>query len=232
MNMENKVFVQMIEDKVVAQMFDFGPLHESRYEIMEKLKNIKLQTGDILYRASNALGPLGIPFSRLVARATKSIYSHAAIVLMMNGNEYVLEINDQGTLLYRMIDWLDTCYTKEFSIYRLKEFDDTLISKIEEQIQKVLQDDPDYDFTFSDPDKFYCTESVAVIYQRVGIQLVEPDKIKDIVPTYIYYILRIGSWISGCISNATLPFNVGVYYVGNSEKGMMSSDKTVCIYKH
>jgi len=232
MNMKNRVCAQMVEDKVVAQMFDFGPLHESRYEIVEKLKKLPLQTGDILYRASNALGPLGIPFSRLVAKVTKSIYSHAAIILMMNGNEYVLEINDQGTLLYRLIDWLDTCYTKDFSIYRLKQFDDILIGNIENQILKILEDDPDYDFTFSDPDKYYCTESVAVIYQKVGIQLVEPDKIKDIVPKYLYYILRIGSWLSGLISTATLPFNIGVYYVGNEKKGLMSSDKTYCLYKN
>jgi len=215
-----------------AQMFKFGPLHEDRHLIDQILRSIPIQTGDIFYRASDAKGPFGIPFSQLVAKVTKSEYSHAAMAIVENGDPYILEINDQGTLKYRLIDWLDTCYTDKFSVYRLKEIDDDLRQQIEAEILKILADDPDYDLTFSDPDKFYCTESVATVYHRVGISLIEPEIIKDVTSKPVYWILRAGSWICSLFSNTALDFEQKMYYVGNDEKGMMSSDKTYCEYYH
>lgn len=213
-----------------TEMFDFGPLHEQRHEIEQALKLLPLQTGDILYRASNAKGPLGLPFSRLVARATKSDYSHAAIVLMQNEEIYVLEVNDQGTLKLRFIDWLDTCYTKHFSVYRLKEINQLIIDLLEKEIRQVLKNDPDYDFNFSDPDKYYCTESVALIYERIGHPLIKPQLIKDVVSPLIYYILKTGSWLFSLFSETSLSFNQPLYFVGNEQHGMMSSEKTFCVY--
>jgi len=213
-------------------LFDFGPLHDSRKEIDQTLRNLPLQTGDILYRASNAKGPLGLPFSRLVGVITKSAYSHAAIVLMDENEPLVLEVNDQGTLKLRLIDWLDTCYTNQFSVFRLKKIDDELKSKIENEIQKIFHDDPDYDFTFSDPNKFYCTEAVSYIYSKVGTPLVEPETIKEVAKPYAYWILKIGSWLFSIFSDTALNFNQKMYYVGNSKKGMMSSSKTYEVYRH
>lgn len=45
----------------------------------------EIMTGDVLYRKSDALGPFCIPFSKLVAILTKSLYSHASIVVKENG---------------------------------------------------------------------------------------------------------------------------------------------------
>lgn len=219
-------------EELKAQMFDFGPLHENRHQICNRISGF-LKTGDILYRASNAKGPYGLPFSRLLGRITDSHYSHAAIALIEPDGPYVLEINDQGTLKYRLIDWLDTCYTNHLAIYRLKKIDDLLRSRIEVEIRTILKEDPDYDFTFSDPNKFYCTESVAVIYNRVDILLIEPETIKEIVSSPItYWLLKTGNWIFGLVSDAALNFNEKMYYVGNEQKGLMSSDKTYCIYEH
>lgn len=215
---------------VDALMFEFGPLHDKRYEIETTLLGLPLKTGDILYRASNALGPLRIPFSRIVADLTESPYSHAAIVLIVSDIPFVLEINDQGTLLYRMIDWLDTCYTPEFSVYRLKEDSEKLKPEFEKQIKKILMDDPDYDFTFSDPDKYYCTECVAKIYERIGVKLWEPMLIKDVVSPWMYWLLRTGNFVVSFFSSqCSLPFNEKMYFVGNEKKGMASSPLTYCV---
>lgn len=216
--------------EVQALLYKFGPLHENRYKITEHLRHIPLQTGDILYRFSDAKGPFGLPFGKLVGRLTKSVYSHAAIVYLDKSEIYVLEVNDQGTLKFRMVDWLDACATKEFSVYRLKEFNFDLIDKIGDEICKIWKEDPDYDFTFSDSNKFYCTESVAAIYQNVGIQLVEPQYIKEIVPFFKYWLLAAGSWFVSLFSDCKLPLNVKCYYVGNETQGLMSSEKTELIF--
>jgi hypothetical protein len=219
------------DEKVKELMFKFGPLHEVRYQIEDQLKKIPLETGDILYRSSNAIGPLGLPFSRLVSLLSKGKYSHSAIAFIKEDSQFVLEINDQGTVLYRLVDWLDTSYGDDFSIYRLKNIDQDLRDKISQQIQNVLDLDPDYDFTFSDPNKFYCTECVATIYKNVGYPLVDPEYIKDIVSSPIYLILKIGNWFMKLFSNeASLPFDQKLYYVGNENRGMMSSEKTMLVY--
>ncbi len=215
-----------------AQMFDFGPLHQDRHEIVNLLKGIPVQTGDILYRASNAKGPLGLPFSRMVADITKSPYSHAAILTMDETEPYVLEVNDQGTLKYRLIDWLDTCYTKEFAVYRLKDIDAATVAKVGEQINKILEEDPDYDFSFSDSShKLYCVQSVALIYNNVGIKIWEPEYAQQIAPYWVYCLFKLGNPIFklfGC----HVPLDVKLYYVGNKQRGMMSSDKTYCVFHH
>lgn len=213
-------------------MFDFGPLYKNRKEIAQKVKEIGIQNGDIFFRSSNAKGPFGLPFSRLVAFFTRSDYTHASVAVVEEDGIYLLEVNDRGTLKYRLIDWLDTCYSGKFSIHRLLDAPEGIEEKLENEIRKILKNDPDYDFTFQDPDKFYCTESVAHIYQQVGIQLVEPEYIKDIVPKWFYYILVVGNWFFAKFSQASFPLDRKLYYVGDSDHGLMSSDYLYCVYLH
>jgi hypothetical protein len=219
-----------MEEQVEVLLYKFGPLYDNRKSILNYLKSIPLQTGDILYRFSDAKGPFNLPFGTLVARFTKSVYSHAAIVLMEKNEIYVLEVNDQGTLKYRMLDWLDACATKEFSIYRLKDIDEVSIYKLEVEIRNILETDPSYDFSFSDPDKLYCTESVALIYERAGVKLVEPQYIKEVVNSFQYLVLAIGNWIISTFSDCKLPLDQKCYFVGNEKQGLMSSKKTKLVY--
>ena len=213
-------------------MYGFGPLHQRRFEIVEQLKYLPIKTGDIFYRASNAKGPLGLPFSRIVARLTKSRYSHAAMALVEDEDVYVLEINDRGTLKYRLIDWIDTCYTGELSVYRLKSLTEEIKDDIEVEMRKVLNRDPDYDFTFSDDKKYYCTEVVASIYNKIGIELVEPERIKDVLSKWKYFLLSVGNLIISSISDCKLPLDNKLYYIGNENQGLMSSDKTKLVYRY
>lgn len=227
----------MDDVELTAQMYQFGPLHESRFEIQKALEQLPLQTGDLLYRSSNAKGPFGLPFSKIVGRLSKSHYTHAAIVLQEKTTAgdsyyYVLEVSDQGTVKYRLIDWLDSNYTKHLAVYRLKQFTQGVAAKLEMEIKKVLDADPDYDFSFDNPTKFYCTEAVAVIYKRAGYVLVEPEFIKDIVPKFVYHILRIGNWFFKTFTTTSLPLNERLYYVGNKLHGLMSSNLTHCIYEY
>jgi hypothetical protein len=213
-------------------MYGFGPLHQRRFEIVEQLKYLPIKTGDILYRASNAKGPLGLPFSRIVARLSKSRYSHAAMALVEDEDVYVLEINDRGTLKYRLIDWIDTCYTGELSVYRLKSLTGEIKDNIEVEMRKVLNRDPDYDFTFSDDKKYYCTEVVAVIYNKIGMELIKPERIKDVISKWKYFLLSVGNLIISSISDCKLPLDNKLYYIGNENQGLMSSDKTKLVYHY
>jgi hypothetical protein len=232
-------------------MVKFGPLHDNRRAIVRKLADLPLKTGDILYRASDARGPLGLPFTSLVARATKSLYSHAALVLVEANEMYVMEINDAGTLKLRLIDWLDGCATPEFSLYRLKIQKGLINTPIEKkirteiyqellkvgligddlgkEIEGTLEEDADYDFTFSDNKKFYCTEAVVKIYEKAGIKLCEPSYIRDILHGWRYNLFAAINWLSGLAFNVSMPLNEPLYFVGNEQKGLMSSQFTELI---
>ena len=115
------------------ELFKPGPLNKDRFNIVQQIKQ-DMRTGDILYRYSDAKGPLGLPFTRLVANATKSEYSHAAMLIVNDGEPEVLEVNDEGTLKYRFLDWIDTCYGKNISVYRLKDLDDDKEAKLKEKM--------------------------------------------------------------------------------------------------
>lgn len=211
-------------------MFDFGPLHKNRKEITEQLMSLPLKTGDIFYRASNAKGPLGLPFSRIISFATNSPYSHAAIALVESDELYVMEVNDQGTLKLRLIDWLDTCYTPEFSIYRYNGINEKLEKEIAIEINKFLQQDPDYDFNFADDSKYYCTESVVQIYRNLGIQIIEPAFIRDCLNKFGFSLFKFGNFCFKCFFNISMPLDKPLYYVGNEKNGMMSSKITGCVF--
>ena len=211
-------------------LFNPGPLYKERFQIVQRIKQ-DMRTGDILYRYSDARGPLGIPFTRMVANATKSEYSHAAMLIISEGEPEVLEVNDEGTLKYRLLDWIDTCYGNNFSVYRLKDLDDEKEAKLKEQMNKFLEEDPDYDLTFSSSDKYYCTESVIEIYKRAfDLQLDPGYYIKDIVTGWRYTLLYWGCWAFQ-IFGTSLPFDKKLYFVGNETQGMMSSPYTRLVMK-
>lgn len=212
------------------ELFKPGPLYNRRFSIVSTIKQ-NMKSGDILYRYSDVKGPLGLPFCRIVCNLTKSEYSHAAILFIENGEPHVLEINDQGTLRYRLLDWIDTCFENNFSVYRLKDIDDQKESALLEQIYTVLNDDPDYDFTFSNSNKFYCTESVVAIYEKaLGVKIDPGYLIKEVVPFWMYCIIRGGSWLFSYFGTS-LPFDQKLYFVGNEERGMISSESTKLVVR-
>jgi hypothetical protein len=207
------------------------PLHTQRHLIANKLRALPLRTGDVFYRSSNAKGPFNIPFSRLVAWLSRSYLSHAAICLIENGYPYLVEINESGATKLRLVDWLDTCYTAEFVVQRHQK-SSQMAAQFRKQIYAILHKDPDYDFTFNDPKAFYCTESVAQVYERIDIGTFEPRTVRQIVKGWKFWLLAAGSWIVSRFRNASIPLDVPLYYVGNESEGMLSSPKMKVIYHH
>lgn len=212
-------------------MIKKSPLYNIRKELAAELDKI-VETGDIFFRASNAKGPFGLPFSKIVTLLTKSKYSHASIIIKLHNEPFLLEINEQGTQLTRIVDWLDWCWTGEFEVFRYKNVNEEIQRQLYNEIYNFLMQDPEYDFTFSDKSKFYCTESVAQIYLNIGITLFNPLTIQESVPYWVYLILRAGSWIFDKLTSCSLPFDQKMYFVGNEKKGMIGSNEIVRIFKY
>lgn len=213
-------------------MFKPGHLYQKRKMIMEELRNMPLETGDIFYNGSNVRGPLGIPFGKLVQYFTDSIYSHATMVLIENDEYYAIDVSDYGCRKLRMIDWFDNWYVEDFMVVRLKEKKEDDDYNFQCAIYKFLDEDPSYDFTFTGKDSYYCTESVKRMYGECGYDLGGSFLVKDIVSKWFYPILQFGSLITKITSNSSLPTNVPITIVGNETKGMLSSPLTKKIIKY
>lgn len=207
-------------------MFKPGPLYNKRYHIMERLRKVSLETGDVFYNGSNVRGPLGIPFGGLIQLFTKSVYSHATVALVEEGEYYAIDVSDYGCRKLRIIDWFDNWGVEDFCVVRLKEKKTDDEERFKVAIKKFLDEDPSYDFTFNDPKAYYCTESVKRIYGELGYDLGGSYLIKDIVPWWFYPLLRIGSVVTKIASGASLPTDVKISIVGNEEKGMLASTLT------
>lgn len=207
-------------------MFKPGPMYEKRKSIMAELTSVPIQTGDIFYNGSNVRGPLGIPFGGLVQYFTDSVYSHGTVALIEDGEFYAIDVSDYGTRKLRMIDWFDNWYVEDFCVVRLREQragDDILFRNA---IYRFLDEDPGYDFTFTDPDKYYCTESVKRIYGELGYDLGGSYTVREIVSWWFYPVLLSGSLLTSLVSGASLPTNKKISIVGNENKGMLASPLT------
>jgi len=206
------------------KIFDLSPLHGNRHEISKIIDEIGL-TGDIFLRLGNEKY-LGISFSHLVARATKSEFSHAAIGIKQYGHMWAIEQNGFGCSLQRIVDHIDLALSGRLFIVRLKDINEDIIARLDKSITKYLDQDPDYNFNFQpDTGKYYCTQAVAHMYEDAGITLVKPEmpgKLMDnlakfLVPP-INSIFKLASKGQRC-----LPMDIPVYIVGNKEHGILSS---------
>ena len=211
-------------------MQSYGPLHAKRFDILNDLKQIPIQTGDIIYRQGDARGPLNLPFSKLVAHLTKSKFSHASMIFIRDETVFILEVNDNGVGQYRFIDWIDDCMTEDLVISRLKNVDGKL-DQIQEQIDIILAKDPDYDYHFTDPDKFYCTESVNCIAEYVGLPICKPEPLNDIISWWQKPIFWVGNFFFKLLTGKGIPYDISFYYIGNEKRGMMASPNLDIIYK-
>lgn len=213
-------------------MFEPGPLYAKRKEIVTKLKEVGLKTGDIVYSASDVTGPLGIPFGRWIQKFTQSPYSHGTLILVENEEYYAIDVSDWGTRKLRVVDWFDNWLATEFCVCRLKNLKNEDVLCLDYQIKRFLDMDPSYDFNFTDPNAFYCTEAVKMMYLNCGYDLGGAYLVKEMVPNWFYILIRIGNIFTKLFSGSSLPTNVPISIVGNFEKGMMASELTEVIFTY
>lgn len=192
--------------------------HQEALEIVPLIQQ-NLQEGDIIFRLGQTklLGGL-IDFSKEVAKATESDFSHAVLVYKINPDGAVLaDITDTGIARRYVVDWyLDG--TSNIVVKRLKpeyrSYTPLVLAKMKEQIEQDVL----YDQKFNpNDDKFYCTELLDYCFREVGLPLADRMRIKDF-PKY-NLLFMFGCPIGG------IDVNTKVAFVGNDKIGIFSSDK-------
>ncbi len=195
---------------------------EDKKIIYQTFNNIPIKTGDIFFRSGWAKF-YGIPFSFIVSLFTQSKYSHASICLIEKGEVKMVEIDENGVRKSDLEDWLSYNSIKNFVVYRMKDCPDNFNEKITIAILNFLDKDPEYDYSFNDKNKFYCTESVVHIYQECGYEIFEGHYLKELMPNWIYSIFMFFNKMVGKLTKASLPNDVKGYFVGNEKRGMIAS---------
>ena len=208
-----------------------GPLANISLKLADKL-GPQLETGDILFRSSDAVAADGTPFSSYVERFTESDFSHASIILRDGNDIYVLEIDDLGVHLYTLADWLVTPSDPDFAVYKPRNSTPSLIDCMKQEIDRFLIEKPPYDFLFNDPNKYYCVEAVAEVYLRCGIKLCEPKTVREVLsPLAFRFFVPINQRMIE-EEGQGMPLDEPLWFVGNEEHGLMSSEHLYKFYRH
>jgi len=186
-----------------------------------------LETGDILVRLGNARGPFGIPFSWLVMKLSRSLYSHADLTLLENGTVYVANVGENGTAKITFAAWMKEVQQHRYAFYRVPIADKVRLKSL---IKKLLKEDAAYDYTFADPNKHYCVEAVACVYERAGTRLCDPKPLKDILSPMAYWFVVPINWLVKKLTGKGFDMKQPVYFVGNEMIGLLSSPLIVKLY--
>jgi hypothetical protein len=135
-----------------------------------------LHDGDLIFQTSRSSQSLAIQ------HATGSRWSHMGMIVLREGNPYVLEA--AKTVRYTpLAAWIARGEQGHFTIKRLRDADKLLtpaaIDRITREAQTFLGRDYDSAFEWSD-DRLYCSELVWKIYHRaMGIDIGKLQQIRD-----------------------------------------------------
>lgn len=200
-------------------------------QLSELMTQIPIETGDIFFRASRIMRGF-IPFGKIVMWLTNSNYSHAAIAIIENETLYLVEANDSGCIKTDFKTWLGTCKTEDFAIYRKLERDYGFTTRVILATTEFLQLNTSYDFSFGDDTKFYCTETIEWIYDKLGVTLDSGTTIKEMYSLItLNLLIRPLLFIYYLVTGYKISVDKKMYFVGNKKQGLMSSKLLGQVYK-
>jgi uncharacterized protein YycO len=141
-----------------------------------EISGLQLNDGDLIFQTSRSSQ------SAAVQHATGSIWSHMGMIVLRNGQPYVLEAS--ATVRYTpLAQWVVYGVGRHFVIKRLVDANKVLTSEAVTRLDtvgaKFLGRHYDTTFEWSD-DRMYCSELVWKIYDRaLGIEVGESQKIRE-----------------------------------------------------
>ncbi len=185
-----------------------------------------LRDGDILFRQADARILFGhFPFSRFIARASGSPYSHTAIVALENGTPVVYDTTKAGVRRQPFHVWiLDN--VGSFGVKRVRP---ELASRTALAIRfcrDVYERQVPFDFELSTDDRaLYCVEMTEKAYRAAGLPLSEPIRLGDMENVTKYPIC-----VFGFLRFSDLSLDQLAWFPGNERHGIWSSPNLVTVY--
>ncbi len=186
-----------------------------------------LKTGDVLFRRGDArlLGGL-FPFSRFIANASGSLYSHVGTVIIEDGEPFVYDTTKASVRRMPFKIWiLDT--VGAFGVKRLKPEYRNRIPKVLEYLQSVYRKQVPFDYELLVDDReLYCVEMAEKAFRHAGLALSEPVILAD-----MENINQFPLCVLGFTSLTTLKMDQPVFFPGNERHGIWSSPLLETVYE-
>lgn len=176
-----------------------------------------LKQGDILFRLSRTQLAGGlVDFSKEVADATESRFSHATLVYRVAPDGVVVvDMTPEGIARRYLVDWI-VDGSNDVVVRRLKPEHAHLIPRVLAELDRLIAQDVLYDPKFiPDDDRYYCTELVDHCFRTAGRPLAERIRIKDL-PRFSFIVQL-------CCLLGGIDTENEVAVVGNERFGLFSS---------
>ncbi|MBX6313482.1 MAG: hypothetical protein IRY99_11285 [Isosphaeraceae bacterium] len=191
-----------------------------------------LREGDILFRQGNAKLLFGyFPFSRFIAQASNSAFSHTGIVAIEEGAPVVYDTTKAGVRRQPFYIWvLDN--VGPLGVKRLKPPYRDRIPGVIAYCRRVFEAQVPFDYELGlDDQALYCVEMTEKAFRAAGLKLSEPIRLGDMenaarMPIRVLAFQYLSSW--------TLPQPLSLeqpaFFPGNERHGIWSSPLLQTVY--
>lgn len=185
-----------------------------------------LRDGDIVFRRGDARVLFGyFPFSRFIANASGSLYSHTGIVAIEGGAPFIYDSTKAGVRRQPFHVWvLDN--VGPIGIKRLKAENQSRVAEVLRACREVYEHQVPFDYKLGlDDDALYCVEMTEKTFRAAGLKLSDPIRLGEMERIAEFPICR---FVFTHISTLTL--DQEVYFPGNERHGIWSSPLLETVY--
>ena len=191
-----------------------------------------LQDGDIVFRRGDAHVLFGrFPFSRWLANASGSVYSHTGVVAIEDGEPVVYDTTHSSVRRQPFHVWiLDN--VGPVGVKRLKAENRSRIPEVLAYCRKVFDEQPPFDFELDlDDSKLYCLEMTEKAFRSAGLALSRPVRIGDMenIARYPLVVLMFQT-VTPWILEKGLTLEQPIYLPGNERHGIWASPLLEPVY--
>ncbi len=191
-----------------------------------------LHDGDIVFRRGDARIAFGwFPFSRFIANASGSAYSHVGTVVIENGECYVYDTTKAGVRRQPFYVWvLDN--VGDVGVKRLKPEYQSHVPEVVAYLHRTYDQQVPFDYALDLDDRaLYCVEMAEKAFRSAGLKLSDPIRLRDMenasrFPLQMFLLQK----FSAMSLEKPLSFDQRVFFPGNTRHGIWSSPLLETVY--
>ena len=191
-----------------------------------------LRDGDILFRMGDARILFGyFPFSRFLARASGSKFSHTGVVAIEDGVPMVYDTTKSGVRRMPVRVWIMD-NVGPMAVKRLRPEFQEKVPEVLAFCRRVYEQQVPFDYELGlDDTSFYCVEMTEKAFRAAGLPLSEPVRLGDMERAWRFPVqIVILQYVSRWVLRHPLSLEQPVYFPGNERHGIWSSPKLMLIY--
>ncbi|MDB5352648.1 MAG: Orthopoxvirus protein of unknown function [Planctomycetota bacterium] len=191
-----------------------------------------LKEGDIVFRRGDARVLFGkFPFSKWLANADNSAYSHTGIVAVENGEPVVYDTTYASVRRQPFSIWvLDN--VGQIGVKRLKPDQQSHVPAVIAFCRKLYAEQPPFDYELALDDKaFYCLEMTEKAFRASGLTLSQAIRVGDMERiSRTPYVVLMFQMVTPWVLEKGLTLETEIFLPGNDRHGIWASPLLETVY--